>query len=351
MTSNEFDQLINHISNIPPITKFFTFSSFFLTLLSSLKIVKPHQFIFILPDYINKLNHLKFYYNYGNYIKIIEVLLSWLKNSYRFISTFSLPIGCFSNQPLHALFDIYMFYTYSNGLEGHSGVFNNNYPDFFWYIVLNGTFIILMTTIYNKMFDLTYFFNHHQALLACITYTWSRYNKNTIVNLFGVFNIRAYYLPVVNLILKITLNGYSSFLDSFFGIFSGYFYQCILSKTFPILNLFNSRKFFSRFFPKLINPIVRSDKNVKQNNYRTLDTLNKSESSIDDILKAPKFVYNFFGYRYFSQNITSSLGKTDTPQSNFYAKINQKNNNLRNQNGNELNKKMFFKGKGHSLLD
>ena len=77
----------------------------------------------------------------------------------------------------------------------------------------------------------------HDCLLACLTYTWSRANKNAKINLMGIVPIKAYYLPLGNILIKLILRGPSGLVDTIIGILSGYLYLCIQLNTLPVYNL------------------------------------------------------------------------------------------------------------------
>lgn len=53
----------------------------------------------------------------------------------------------------------------------------------------------------------------------------------------GIVPIKAYYLPLGNILIKLILRGPSGLVDTIIGILSGYLYLCIQLNTLPVYNL------------------------------------------------------------------------------------------------------------------
>lgn len=172
-------------------------------------------------------------------VEKVVVIGSLILEGCRFFMCFLLPLGILTRQPFQILVDLFFFYNFSNNLENISGKFHGNTPDYVWYFVITGFFMVLQSLMYNAFVDPYHFPMHHQMMLSCITYTYSRHLKNSLINIWGFFTIKAYYLPLFNLFFKL-ISGYAAFIDSVIGITSGYLYQCIQSNTFPIYNLFHT---------------------------------------------------------------------------------------------------------------
>ncbi|CAK9437634.1 uncharacterized protein LODBEIA_P20120 [Lodderomyces beijingensis] len=286
--------LIDNIKSIPPVTRFFTIS----TILACLGVTSFAAF----PNlYINfgavasEFAALRYLWQKGSTLQIAKaasvVVIRW----YRFVTSFLIPSGIMSPNRINALFDTYFFYEFSNHLEAPEGKFKGNFPDYLWFIVLCGTFIqitnLSLDFISGDYSGATYF--PHENLLACLTYVWSRSLKNAKINLLGLVPIKAYYLPLGNLIVKLILGGPVALIDTLVGILSGYLYLCIQSNTMPFYNLLPGAYGITK---------KRSDEgrrvgmtHVDQQSGAKFDYI---EDSIYDkgYLKAPKMIYNLLSY-------------------------------------------------------
>lgn len=214
--SSVFENLARSINNIPPVTRFFT----------------------LIPILIGLSNGL---YQYDLFLlncnfSTFDLSLSSLFNSYRFLTAFFIPLGMYIREPISALMDMYFFYTFANHLESPQGKFKGNFPDCLWFTLITGTIIIGNSFIF-YLFGPPHMFFHHQMMLSCVTYLWSRDSKNSNINFMGIIPIKGYYLPFFNLGLKLLTQGYESLIDSVLGMLGGYFYQCIASGTLPFFNL------------------------------------------------------------------------------------------------------------------
>lgn len=230
--------LAESIRNIPPVTRFFTITTVIVCFADSLQIISPNQLICYLPLLVEKFQIAKALVDNGGWLQKVYGVGYLIFQSHRFFTAFLLPLGILVNQPFQAILDIYFFYTFANHLESREGKFHRNFPDCLWFTLVTGTIIVLSSLAYSSLIDESRFPVHHQMMLSCVTYIWSRSLKNSLINFLGLVPIKAYYLPLFNLFFKLIVNGYSSFLDSFIGICSGYLYQCIQSDTLPIYNLF-----------------------------------------------------------------------------------------------------------------
>lgn len=230
--------LIENIKTIPPVTRFFTIS----TVLACLGVTTFSAF----PSLYINLNALfsdytivRAVFRHGLYFDIFKAVATGILGWYRFVTSFLIPPGIMSTNRINALFDAYFFYTFSNHLEAREGKFKGNFPDYLWFIILCGSciqvFNLALEAITGNYSPATYF--PHENLLACLTYVWSRSLKNARINLLGLVPIKAYYLPLGNLIVKLILGGPVSLIDTLVGIISGYLYLCVQLNTMPIYNL------------------------------------------------------------------------------------------------------------------
>ncbi|CUM65524.1 uncharacterized protein PRCAT00003170001 [Priceomyces carsonii] len=291
--TNRSPSLADNIRNIPPVTRFFTISTVIVCFANSLNLLQKEDLICYLPVLLDKASYAKAVINKGGQLKVITAVLSLILQCYRFFTAFLLPLGVFTDQPFQAILDIYFFYTFANHLESPMGKFKGNFPDCLWFTLVTGTIIVLMTLAYS-VFDPSHFPIHHQMMVSCVTYLWSRSLKNSLINFLGIVPIRAYYLPLFNLFFKLMINGYSSFLDTFIGILGGYLYQCIQSNTLPIYNL------YSGSYSSSLTATERSGRRVGINQI-SFDN-NSSQDFINDsifdkgYLKAPIWLYNLLNY-------------------------------------------------------
>ncbi|EGW33679.1 uncharacterized protein SPAPADRAFT_59048 [Spathaspora passalidarum NRRL Y-27907] len=234
--------IVENIKSIPPVTRFFTIASIFACLImSTLGTQASFHRLFI--------NYYTIIYDYdtiirpvlsnanAKYYQIVYAVLEFAAQVYKFGTSLFIPAGINdSTNRIQAIFDIYFFYTFSNHLEGYEGKFKGNFPDYLWYIIICGTLTHIITIIYTVFY--TEIFFPHEILLGCVTYTWSRCFKNATINLLGIVPIKAYYLPLGNLFVKLILSGPHAMISTLMGIVVGYLYLCIQSNTLPIYNLF-----------------------------------------------------------------------------------------------------------------
>jgi len=61
-----------------------------------------------------------------------------------------------------------------------------------------------------------------QAMLSALVYVWSREHADTVLSVFGLFNVQGFYWPWVLVALRVLMGG--SPIDDLIGIFSGHVY-------------------------------------------------------------------------------------------------------------------------------
>lgn len=335
--------LADSIRNIPPVTRFFTTTTVVVCLANSLRIIQPHQLMCSTSIVIDRLSYVQFVIQHGKWFQII-LSVGWvLLQSYRFFTCFLLPVGIIFDQPFQAILDIYFFYTFANHVESVNGKFKGNFPDCLWFTLTAGTIIVILTLIYG-LIDSTHFSFHHQMMLSCITYIWSRSLKNSIINFLGLLPIKAYYLPLFNVFFKLILNGYSSFMDLVFGILGGYLYQCIQSNTLPIYNL----------FPSAYNQGTRNRAQGRRvgtsgSAFNVSDANSANDLISDSIfdkgyLKAPLWLYRLLNYPYTNSKRTTAF---TPPTSNVVSPSPEENSNP----GSWFGYSSAFQGRGRRLGD
>lgn len=229
--------LANRIRSIPPVTRFFTISTVAVCFAVATDIVLPMQFSSNLPLLWDQWLQFQSVYARGGVVGSIVAALRLLFQLHRFVTCFLVPAGMLLASKFSAILDIYFFYTFANHLELFHGKFRGNFADCLWFTILTGTIILLLTYVYNVLVEPLHFALHHQMMLLCVTYIWLRGLKNSTINFMGIVPIKAYYLPLFNLFIKLVTESYAAFVDSVIGIVGGYLYQCIQSGTMPGYNL------------------------------------------------------------------------------------------------------------------
>lgn len=274
------------IKRIPPVTRFFTLTTLFICLLNGFKMI---DLSYLLCDF--EVFYYYFYnctkiYKLGTLSQFLQSLLYLLGQSYRFLTAFFVPHGLITGEAILAIMDVYFFYTFANHLESSQGKFKRNFPDCLWFTLITGTMIVILSFVYN-LYEPQHHSFHHEMMLSCVTYLWSRSSKNSIINFLGLVPIKGYYLPVFNLGLKLIVLGYGSLVDSLIGILGGYFYQCISSNTLPFYNL----------FPDSYNQAPRSNSGNRVGLNWPNDPTHIEDSIFDKgYLKAPLWLYKRLNY-------------------------------------------------------
>lgn len=278
---------VDAIASIPPVTRFFTITSVMIFIVTRQGWVSLAVLRCDLSMFVEKFSVIMHWWSHGTTSQVVWAVLALLGQSYRFFTTFMVPAE--STNPLMPIMDIYFFYTFANHLESYQGKFKRNFPDCLWFTLITGTMIVLMTFGFT-VFLPHHYPQHHQLMLSCVTYLWSRGSKNSIIRFLGIIPIKSYYLPVFNLFFKlISSPSKSDFLDTLVGIFGGYLYQCIASGTLPIYNLFPSS--YSQYRSSAHGNRVGSSQNV-------MNDPGYLEDSVYDkgYLKAPVWLYKLLNY-------------------------------------------------------
>lgn len=348
----ETQPLADSIRNIPPVTRFFTISTVAVCLGNALQIITPDQLHCTIWHYL-------FGYQYVKWTLIhkllffdgLKAILGLLLQSYRFFVCFLLPTGI-PDSPVGAIMDIYFFYTFANHVERVK--FRGSFPDCLWFSLVSGTLILSMTLTYNY-FVPNYLPHHHLMMLSCITYIWSRGNKNSVINFLGIVPIKGYYLPLFNLFLKLIVSGYGAFFDSCIGITGGYLYQCFQSSTLPIYNLFP--QFYPNFYPRA------TGNKVGTINMRSSPTDVIPDSVFDKgYLRAPLWLYRALkfpvnndllikegpGYTVYS-NRAKSAGTSSANATHTASSSSQDGASSTATSTGWFSSNNAFKGKGHRL--
>lgn len=344
--------MIDNIKSIPPVTRFFTISAVLACLGVTTFSAFPALYI-DLRELLDQYVSIRAVLRYGLYFDIFKAVSMTIISWYRFATSFLIPPGIMSPNRINALFDIYFFYTFSNHLEAHEGKFKGNFPDYLWFVILCGSCIQVLNLALGAITGDSYF--PHENLLACLTYVWSRSLKNANINLLGLVPIKAYYLPLGNLIVKLIVGGPVALIDTLVGIFSGYLYLCVQLNTMPFYNL----------LPGAYGLKKKRNDEGRRVGMTYVDASSRFggmqadhiEDSIYDkgYLKAPQWLYNFLSY----PTNTSARTTAFTSAAGRVAEAPTRADPQRQTatNGSTTGYSWFgsgdtsFKGKGHRLGD
>lgn len=142
--------------------------------------------------------------------------------------------------PLNFDFIFHLFYLYSNfdllrlryckSLE--EDVFHGRSVDFLCLLVFGMCVILSISPLFHVTFL-------GAPLSYMLVYVWSQRNSFMLMNLLGIFNFTANYLPWVLLLFPILFSGNLPYGD-LIGIFSGYLYEFVSLNQHPILVEFRS---------------------------------------------------------------------------------------------------------------
>lgn len=265
--------LAESLSRIPPITRFFTIASVLISLAAPLNIVDPREMYLDWGDVS---------YGFWQGVFLLQhqlpkaAALFWVAKLPQ-LRRFVLPYFNLGTEGVLLILQIYLFYNFSNHLEGRTGKFRGNFPDYLWFILFCLVAIGLMSAVLTPVVV-----SHHSSLLAAITYYWLRNTKNLMIKFMGVIPIKLYYLPLFDLGVSIISGGLLKFV---LGVAAAYLYQCLASGTLPVYNLvpgiYGSR-----------DPLYRQGHRVGNVNVHEVDDL--IPDSIFDLgyLPAPAWLYS-----------------------------------------------------------
>lgn len=281
--------LKDHLLGIPPVTRFFTSATLLAVLFMKLGWIAQYEYLYFSKQFWYDIEYILYGDTWGeSAFRYLETL----KSIYKFFTTFFFPSA---EGPLIFL-SIYSFYLYSSKLEGRTGKFKGNFPDYLWFILISGTMLIAVEVALTFLDEYPLFNSlpavmsptYHRKLSACLIYVWLRYLKSTNVDFMGIFRIRSYYLPLFHLALAV-VDTQLAVWDALIGYFVGYIYLCIQSDTLPFYNLI---------------PRVYGKDDPRLTSHRTLGLVKSIHDeflpSIIDLgyLKAPRLLYTILGYPY-----------------------------------------------------
>lgn len=169
----------------PKITKILTLSCIAVSLITFFDILSP----------------LSLYLNYKLIFKNFEI--------WRIFTNFFY----FGEFNLSFIVHMLMFFRNSKLLE--KKVFQGNAADYLYFIL----FCMLLLLVFSPFSTLLFL---SQSLSFAMTYYWGRKSKTTIVELMGLFTVRAPYLPFFYIAIGLVL--YDDFVNDLFGLIVGHIY-------------------------------------------------------------------------------------------------------------------------------
>lgn len=121
-------------------------------------------------------------------------------NGHRFFTAFFVVQGL-NQSGVSVLLNIYKLYFFSNNLENSQGRFRRNFPDYVWFVLVCGFFLVAINVLVAPpLFALSF---PHSQLLSSITFMWLRTAMNENIKFFGIVPIKAYYLPFFDLAIAV----------------------------------------------------------------------------------------------------------------------------------------------------
>ena len=169
----------------PKVTKFLTLSTIAISLLSWFEIISP----------------IGLYLNFNLIVKKFQI---WrLFTNFMYFGEFSLSFF------FHAI----IYFRNSKLLE--KNVFKGNVADYIFFLVFCMMILLFLSYFTGSLFLA-------QSLSFAMTYYWGRKSKLTQVELMGIFNIRAPYLPMVYLTISFLLD--NNFVTDLLGLIAGHLF-------------------------------------------------------------------------------------------------------------------------------
>lgn len=320
--------LKDHLLSIPPVTRFFLVTSLAVSLgisagllLFENVLANPNSLFLGIEQLLGAEFSLRSYFKLAKH---------GLLEAPKLFTGFFVVEGLGTNGVM-VLYNIFRFYTFSNYLENTRGHFLGNFPDYLWFVLVTGFFLVWINNFFALAECRTLFY--HSQMSSCMTYLWLRTSMNTLITFLGIVPIKAYYLPLFDLGIAI-MSGDYHFADSLSGILAAYLYQCIQSDTLPLYNLL---------------PRAYGGKSREQSGHRVGFNVNTSTStnlltpSIFDLgyWKAPRFFYKLLKYPMSNLKSTTAFTKRSPLSASVTAKARSSDYSSGHLSS--------FQGKGHRL--
>eukprot|EP01095_Lingulamoeba_sp_RSL-Kostka_P006473 TRINITY_DN202_c1_g1_i1.p1 TRINITY_DN202_c1_g1~~TRINITY_DN202_c1_g1_i1.p1 ORF type:complete len:237 (-),score=45.10 TRINITY_DN202_c1_g1_i1:216-926(-) len=128
----------------------------------------------------------------------------------------------FDKFSINFVFHMYFLVMHSSQLE--DGSFRGNTAGYFYMLFLGALSLIGIDFLlyYYYPFFLRLFLA--SSLNLMIVYVWGRRNPNNIINILGIYSVRAPYLPWVLVGFGLLLGGFHAIFDDILGIIVGHVY-------------------------------------------------------------------------------------------------------------------------------
>jgi len=110
--------------------------------------------------------------------------------------------GTFQPQPFSFIFKCVFLYRYSKPIEGD--VYRGRYADYLTMLLITMGGGLLLLVPFPWMYTAIY---GSDLFLSCMVYLWARNFPDANVNVFGFFQVEAFYLPFVMLALTTVMSG------------------------------------------------------------------------------------------------------------------------------------------------
>jgi Derlin-2/3 len=141
--------------------------------------------------------------------KVFSQLELWrLLTCFCFFGKFSLP------------FVLSLFFLVRYGKELETKRFEGRSADMLWFMVLAGLIMVGVSYLVGPMPILS------QSMLSSIVYLWSREYSETVISIYGMFNVQAFYFPWVLVAIHVIMGG--SAIPDLVGIFAGHVYYFLV---------------------------------------------------------------------------------------------------------------------------
>ena len=173
--------------NLKPVTRAYMTAAMGTTIIVQMDLLSPYLLIL-------------------EYKAIVNNLELWrLVTNFCYFGPFGLP------------FVFSMFFLVRYGRELEQKRFEGRTADMVWFKAISGIVMIALVWLFGMEVPLL-----SQSMLSAIVYLWSREYSEQVINIFGLFNVQAFYFPWVLCAIHKLMGG--SPVPDLIGIFGGHVY-------------------------------------------------------------------------------------------------------------------------------
>lgn len=184
---NEMSSPGEYYNSLPPISKAFGTLCFFTTVLVQIQILNPDLL----------------YLSYSDVFKNFQI---WrLITSFFFLGKFSINFG------------IRLLMIARYGVQLEKGTFEKRTADFLWMMIFGAISLLVLSAV---PFLQTYYLG--VPMVSMLLYVWSREYPNSQISMYGLVQLRSFYLPWAMLGLDVIFG--SQILPGLLGILVGHLY-------------------------------------------------------------------------------------------------------------------------------